>query len=98
LIVPRLRVSAEAETDIDEIVAYTIATWGPEQGDIYLAKLETGLNLLVTNPNIGRLCDSLQKGLRRFEIEHHVAFYMPEPDGVFVVRVLHQTMLPSRYF
>lgn len=93
----QLKISTEAENDIDEIVAYTIANWGREQGEKYLSKLEDGLNLLVANPHLGRPCDAIQSGLRRFEIERHVAFYLSKPEEVLVVRILHQSMLPNRY-
>ncbi len=94
---PQVRISAEAESDIDQIASYTISNWGTAQADRYLNKLEAGFSALATNPLSGRPCDSLQRGLRRFEIERHVVFYLPEPDGVLVVRVLHCSMLPTRH-
>lgn len=97
MIVRQLRISAEAESDMDQIAAYTMLTWGPGQADKYLTRLEEGLNLLAMNPLVGRPCDSLQSGLYRFEIERHVAFYFPEPEGVLIVRVLHHSMMPTRH-
>ena len=76
---PQIRISVEAEADIDRIADYTTSTWGLRQTNQYLAKLEDGFDLLAQNP--GR----------------HVVFYLPEPGGVLVVRVLHQQMLPSNY-
>jgi toxin ParE1/3/4 len=97
LIVAQVRISGEAETDIDRIADYTTSTWGWRQTNQYLAKLEDGFDLLAQNPSIGRTCDSIRAGLRRFEIGRHVVFYLPESDGVLVVRVLHQQMLPNKY-
>ena len=94
---PQVRISGEAETDIDRIADYTTSTWGWRQTNQYLAKLEDGFDLLAQNPSIGRTCDSIRAGLRRFEIGRHVVFYLPESDGVLVVRVLHQQMLPNKY-
>lgn len=94
---PQISISVEAADDIDEIAAYTMNTWGWRQADHYLDKLEAGFNLLAQNPSIGRSSDSIQAGLRRFEIGKHVVFYLLEPDGIFVVRVLHQRMLPGNY-
>lgn len=93
----QVRISGEAETDIDRIADYTTSTWGWRQTNQYLAKLEDGFDLLAQNPSIGRTCDSIRAGLRRFEIGRHVVFYLPESDGVLVVRVLHQQMLPNKY-
>ena len=94
---PRVRISVEAEADIDRVAAYTTSTWGWRQTNQYLAKLEDGFDLIAENSLIGRSCDSLRTGLRRFEIGRHVVFYLPEPGGVLVVRVLHQQMLPTKY-
>ena len=94
---PQVRISGEAEADIDRIADYTTSTWGLRQTNQYLAKLEDGFDLLAQNPSIGRSCESIRAGLRRFEIGRHVVFYLPESDGVLVVRVLHQQMLPNNY-
>lgn len=94
---PRVRISAEAEQDIDHIAPYSTLTWGWRQSDQYLAKLEDGLTLIANNPSIGRSCRSIRTGLLRFEIGSHVAFYLPESDGILVVRILHQQMLPANY-
>lgn len=94
---PQFRISVEAEADLDFIAAYTTSTWGWRQTDQYLAKLEDGFELIAQNPSIGRSCDAIRAGLRRFEIGKHVVFYLTEPDGVLIVRVLHQRMLPGKY-
>ena len=94
----RIRISSEAERDIDEIAAYTMSTWGSRQTGRYLAKLEKGIDLLATTPSAGRKCDQVRAGLHRFEIESHVVFYLIETGGILVVRILHQQMLPSDNF
>jgi toxin ParE1/3/4 len=95
--VAQVRISAEAESDIDQIAAYTTATRGWRQTDKYLGKLEDCFELLAGNPSIGKTCDSIRAGLRRFEIGNHVVFYFPEPVGILIVRVLHERMLPTNY-
>ncbi len=92
-----IRISVEAEADLDRIAAYTTDTWGWRQTDLYLATLEDGFDLLARNPSLGRPCDSIRPDLKRFEIGKHVVFYLVEADGVLVVRVLHQQMLPTNY-
>jgi toxin ParE1/3/4 len=94
---PQVRISTEAEDDIDRIVTYTISEWGWRQAHRYLTKLEEGFDLLARSPSIGRSCDSIRTGLRRYEIGKHVLFYLPESEGVLIVRVLHERMLPNRY-
>jgi toxin ParE1/3/4 len=91
--------SREAESDIDQIAAYTMETWGERQTDAYLAKLEDGFLLLAVRPHLGRSCDEIRIRLRRFEIEQHMIFYENLEDAVLIVRVLHQKMLvvPARF-
>lgn len=89
-------ISLEAEADIDRIAAYTTNAWGGRQTDRYLDQLESFFQILAQNPSIGRPCDSIQAELRRFEVGKHVVFYVIEPDGVLIVRVLHQQMIPAK--
>jgi len=95
--VPQVRISAEAENDVDQIMIYTTARWGWRQTDKYIARLEDGFELLAGRPSIGRTCGSIRPGLRRFEIGNHVVFYLADSDGVLIVRVLHEQMLPTNY-
>lgn len=92
---PKVWISVEAEADVDRIAEYTTRTWGSRQTDIYLTKLEDGFDLLAHNPLIGRRCDELGPGLRRFSIEKHEVFYLEQADGILIIRVLHQRMLPT---
>lgn len=95
---PQFHVSVQAEQDIDGIAAYTTESWGWRQTAQYLAKLEETFDMLARNPSIGRSCDSIRKGLKRFETGRHVVFYIPHATGILVVRVLHEQMLPANYF
>lgn len=92
---PAVYVSAQAEANIDSIAEYTTNTWGRVQTDVYLTKLDDGFRLLARNPLLGRSCDSIRVGLRRYEIEKHVVFYRIVTGGIRIVRVLHQRMLPA---
>jgi toxin ParE1/3/4 len=90
-----VHISVEAEADIDSIAEYTKNTWGWRQTEQYLAKLEDGFELLAMNPLIGRPCDSVRNGLRRFEVGSHVVFYDSGTDCILIVRLLHRRMLPD---
>ena len=92
----RIGISREAEADIDRIASYTSNAWGWRQTDRYLDQLEESFQILAEHPSIGRSCDSIQKGLRRFEVGKHVVFYRSVSGGILVVRVLHQRMVPMK--
>jgi len=89
-------ISLEAEMDIDQIAAHTTKTWGLRQTDRYLGQLEDAFYVLAQNPSIGRSCPAIQAGLFRFEVRKHVVYYRTDPNGIRVVRVLHQRMIPAK--
>ncbi len=92
----RASISREAEADIDQIAEYTTKAWGLLQTDRYLDQLEDSFQILAVHPLIGRSCEALQAGLRRFEVGRHVVFYRTERSGIRVLRVLHQQMIPNK--
>jgi toxin ParE1/3/4 len=87
--------SVRAKEDLLDIGQYTLRTWGEAQAVRYLAALEKCAALLAQNPALGRSCDWIRAGLLRFESGSHVLFYRKKRGGIFVVRVLHQRMLPE---
>jgi toxin ParE1/3/4 len=90
------RVSKRAGAELDAIMIYTIQTWGEWQADKYLDEMESMFELLAENPGLGRAVTGWAKSTRRIEKGSHVIFYRPTPQGVFVQRILHKTMLPRR--
>ncbi len=90
-----MRFSAKAKADLLSIGTYTLRTWGEAQASRSLSDLEQCAQMLARNPVIGRSCDSIRPGLYRFEQGRHVVFYRRVPDGILVVRILHQSMLPD---
>jgi toxin ParE1/3/4 len=93
---PRVYFSGRAKADLLKIGSHTLETWGEAQALRYLSNLEDCANALAANPSLGRVCDWIRPGLRRFETGRHVIFYRPEKAGILIVRVLHQSMLPER--
>lgn len=95
---PSFTLSKLARLDLIEIADYTVDTWGVDQAYRYLDSLEAALHQLARTPEIGRACNAVRQGYRRLEHEKHVIFYRVEADGIFISRILHQRMLPSRHF
>jgi toxin ParE1/3/4 len=89
------RLARPAEADLKSIVGYTMKTWGETQTVRYNQDLKDSFLLLFQNPSIGRSCDSIQTGLRRFEMGKRVIIYRTMPYGIRIVRVLHQQMVPA---
>ena len=80
-----------------EIAAYTLRTWNAEQCERYLDAMEAACQALADSPALGRSCDDVRPGLRRFEQGRHVVFYRQQPYGARIVRILHDRMLPGRH-
>jgi toxin ParE1/3/4 len=93
---PKASLSARAKTDLLSIGAYTLRTWGEAQAIRYLDSLERCTKLLAEKPSLGRPCDWIRPGLYRYETGSHVVFYRQKTKDTFVVRILHQSMLPDR--
>lgn len=79
-----------------EIADYTVDRWGPSQAERYINGLEDCFQRLVRSPQMGRPCDQIRRGYRRVEHGKHVVIYRADADGVFISRILHQSMLPER--
>lgn len=90
--------SRRADADLGEIADYTIAEFGIEQARRYRDGLRTCFQTLADNPRLGRSADDIHPGLRRFEHESHVVFFVPREGGVLIVRVLHGRMEVTRHF
>jgi toxin ParE1/3/4 len=91
------RFSKRAEEDLLEIGVYTVRVWGEATAIRYLDELETCCKQLGDNVELGRLCEDIRPGLRRFEHGRHVIFYRGNAKGIVVSRILHQRMLPQRH-
>lgn len=90
------RLSRLAEHDLNDIVDYTTDTWGAIQANAYLSELVECFIRVAQMPSLGRTADSVHPGFRRIQQGKHVIFYKPGVNGIFISRILHQTMLPSR--
>jgi toxin ParE1/3/4 len=91
------RLSRLATADLEEIAEYTIELFGIAQARKYRDGLKSCFVQLADNPALGRSANHLIDGLQRFEHQSHVVFYITEPDGVFIVRILHSSMDVTRH-
>lgn len=78
----------QALDDIDDIWNY-IADDNIDAADNWLDKLDEQFALLTLQPLMGRARDELVAGIRSFPFGRYVIFYLPLPNGIDVVRVLH---------
>lgn len=92
------RLTALAKQDLLSIGRYTQTTWGQEQRNSYLAKIDAAFHLLAIEPQRGRACDDLLTGYRKYHVGRHLIFYRQFSEGVEIVRILHDRMDIEAHF
>ena len=92
----RLAFTAEADSDLEGLLAYSLAIWGIEQRNAYGERLFDAMHKLVSHPRLGRSRDDLQPGLRVHFAGQHVIYYIVDDDAIRIVRILHSHMDPVR--
>jgi toxin ParE1/3/4 len=70
----RYVLSPRARRDIDEIWDYTAKLWGAKQAENYLRQLQAAIKLIAANPALGRSCDNVRRGYRKFPAGSHMLF------------------------
>lgn len=83
----KLRYSPAARQDLLEIWV-NIALDNPAAADRVVDRLEAVCVNLCAHPNLGRARPEIGEGARALVIDHWLALYTVEPDGVQVVRVI----------
>ena len=87
-----LILSPQAQRDIEEIADYTIAMWGVTRAKTYVGEIQVALKTLAKSPNIGRDCNFIRKGYRKYPVGSHMLFYRLIESGIDVIRILDQRM------
>jgi toxin ParE1/3/4 len=96
--VSRYLLSPAAQADLEQIWDFTHNRWGVDQAEEYLRELQRAIDRAAANPRIGRACDEIRPGYRKFAAGSHTLFYRVTAEGVIdVVRVLHQRMDVDRH-
>ena len=78
----------QARSDLKQIWHY-IADDNRQRANVFLCTLDDKMKSLAQSPFVGRKRDELMPNLRSFPVGHYVIFYLPNRDGIEVVRVLH---------
>ena len=84
----RLRVSDEAQADLEQIVSY-LADANPRAAARWVDLVERSFGLLLMAPDTGRVRDELRPGLRSVVVGKYVIFYRHQDDVIEIARVIH---------
>ncbi|USD64465.1 type II toxin-antitoxin system RelE/ParE family toxin [Vibrio sp. SCSIO 43136] len=82
-----------AKLDLKDIAIFTARRWGREQRNLYLKQFDDSFWLLAENPDIGKICDEIRQGYRKFPQGSHVIFYrLIGNQKIEIIRILHKSM------
>ena len=82
-----------AQADLKSIARHTQERWGVRQRNAYLKEIDQVFRSLAENPLMGRTCDEVREGYRKFAHAAHVIYYKQlATEDLLIVRILHATM------
>lgn len=93
----RVHYTQAAAKDLEEIAAYTRRKWGPRQCGIYLEALEQSCEEFLPQNVAATLPVPRLPEFRRWRCWHHIIYFRLTEDGIELVRVLHERMLPNSH-
>jgi toxin ParE1/3/4 len=91
------RLTSDAQSDLIEIRRYTLAHWGSQQSQKYLAEIQQTIQLLAQTPALGELRPDLVSGAFSFPHVSHVIYYFQYREQIIVFGVLHKRMVPTNH-
>ena len=92
----KLRVTKDAERDLDDVYSEGFVTWGEKQADRYYDGLLTRFDRMCDNPMLDRVVDEIRVGYRRSIYEKHSIFFVIIEDTVEVRAVIKRQNITRR--
>ena len=82
--------SADALEEYGAIFRESIRLFGVDQADRYALQIDSALDTMPDNPEIGASRADLISGLRRFRVGSHFVYYLHNSEEIKVVHIYHQ--------
>jgi toxin ParE1/3/4 len=70
-----------AQRDLNEIWDYSAASWSVSQAETYIRQIQDACAMLAEDPRLGRPCDDIRAGYRKFRAGSHFVFYRASRTG-----------------
>jgi len=84
----RISLAISARVHIEDILQYTLATWGSGQRERYEDVLYAAFERIRTFPEIGHPVVGRPSNIREDHLEHHIIYYRREPDRIVILRIV----------
>lgn len=86
----RLEITASAYQDLDEIEAYTLRVWGPQQSEKYMNTIYAAIDLIMESPGqLLRSDDRISENLFFYRVEKHFIFCDVDENRLSVLSIQH---------
>ena len=85
----RTRLSPAASDDLREIRSFSKTAFGAQVASDYLEGLRRVFRLLRDRPLAGFEEEAIGEGVRSFAYRSHRLYYVLDPQGVTIIRILH---------
>lgn len=101
-----VRLTHQAELDVEAILAWTEDRFGTQQAEVYAEVLAVAVEALLAGPDAvgARKRDDILPGVRVLHVARHgkrgrhfLIFRASEDGQIDVLRVLHNSMDPARH-
>ena len=91
-------ITPKAGADLKDISRYTDKKWGRQQRFKYIKQLQDRFSYLANNPRMGKKRDEIIGSPYSYHEGRHVIFYRTTPEGIEIMRALHDSMDIPRHF
>lgn len=83
----------KAKQDLRNIAVYTEKKWGREKRYLYIKQFDDELYFLAESPSIGKKCDHIKMGYKKYPQGSHIIFYREDTkSNIVIIRILHKNM------
>ena len=87
------QLTREAKQDLKNIAIYTEKRWGRDQRYLYAKQLDDVFHFLAETPSIGKKCDYIKLGYRKYPQGSHIIFFRENAkEKITIIRILHKNM------
>jgi toxin ParE1/3/4 len=90
--VRKYKLTPAAREHLKDIWDYSVEQWGSPRTEKYLLEIQTVLEQLGGNPDLGRHRPEVREGYDSFPVGSHVVFYLKARNHIQIIGVLHGRM------
>jgi toxin ParE1/3/4 len=91
--VKSFELTSEAKDDLKKIARFTEKRWRRDQRFLYIKQFDDVFHLLAETPSVGKQCDYIKEGYRKFPQSSHIIFYRESTKAkITIIRILRKNM------